>query len=126
MSQNSKKVLAVEDDPLLKKMLCDALRQEGFKVLEANDGKKGIELALKDKPDFILVDILMPVMDGITMLKELYDKGIKDIPVIILSNLVDKEKMREVEFMGENNVTFLLKTDHSIKQIMEKVHQRMN
>jgi two-component system chemotaxis response regulator CheY len=83
-------ILIVEDELPLRKILKDELIAAGFNVLEAKDGVEGLDVALKNHPDLILVDILMPKMDGITMLKQLREDPLgKKIQVMILSNLSD-------------------------------------
>src|SRR3989344_1728070 len=83
-----KKILIVEDELAYLELLKSQLTQKGYSVIEAENGKKGLETAKKEKPDLILLDIRMPVMDGITMLdllrKDEYGKSAK---VIILTNL---------------------------------------
>lgn len=81
-------VLIIDDEESIIQVLKDKFEQENFYVLTASDGKKGLEFALNHQPDIILLDIIMPEMDGLTMLAKLRkDKRGKDTHVIILTNL---------------------------------------
>jgi two-component system, OmpR family, alkaline phosphatase synthesis response regulator PhoP len=83
---NRAKILVVEDDVNIVITLQDRLAANGYKVIIACDGKEGLEKALTEKPDIILLDIIMPIMDGHEMLEQLRKtEEVKDIPVIILS-----------------------------------------
>ena len=85
----NKKILVVEDEISLRKALADKFRREGFAVLEAKDGEEGLAVALKEQPHIILLDIVLPKMDGMTMLKKLRQENAwgKSVPVILLTNL---------------------------------------
>jgi DNA-binding response OmpR family regulator len=86
-----KKILLVDDDPQIHDLYKLRLSGAGFTVLEAWNGKEGIEMAKKEKPDFILLDVLMPVMDGPRALLEIKeDPELKAIPVLILTGLEDR------------------------------------
>ncbi len=120
--QNSKKInlLIVEDDISLMKALAGKFIGEGFDVLEAKNGQEGLDMAMKERPDLILLDIVMPKMDGITMLKALRNDGeAKDTPVIILSNLTDAAKT--VELVESGVADYLVKSDWSLEDIVKKV-----
>jgi CheY-like chemotaxis protein len=85
-----KKILIVEDEEPMRRVLKDTLEQEGFIVFESSDGKAGLEEAFVKRPDLILLDILMPKMDGMTVLKQLREEEWgKGVPVVILTNLND-------------------------------------
>ena len=94
-----KVILIVEDDPNSLKLFRDLLHIPGYATLEATNGKQGVELANDKKPDFILMDIQMPIMDGIEATKILKaNAGTKDIPIIALTAYAmegDEERMRE-------------------------------
>ena len=91
-------VLIVEDDPLNLKLIRDLLQVSGYTTLEATDGKQGIALAKGEKPDLILMDIQMPVMDGLKATRILKAEAeTKDIPIIALTSYAmkgDEEKIR--------------------------------
>ena len=71
MTQQNKKILIVEDEEDMLRALVDELGHEGFETLEAKNGKEGLSIALKERPDLILLDILMPEMDGMAVMKHL-------------------------------------------------------
>jgi len=85
-----KTILIVEDETYLREVLRDKLNYTGFKTLEASNGKEGYQLALRQKPDLILLDLLMPVMNGIEMIKKLStDHWGANVPIIIMTNVND-------------------------------------
>lgn len=90
---NQIKVLLVEDDPMVVKMYQRKLTLEGFNLTLAFNGEEGLTALKKDKPDIILLDVMMPKMNGIEMLKIVKtDPNFKDIPVVILTNLGDRQE----------------------------------
>ena len=98
MEEKTKKntVLIIEDELDLRGLLKTKLISEHFEVLEADNGKIGLDISLSSHPDIILLDIVMPVMDGLAMLKELrQDEWGKTAKVIVLSNLNEAEKVSE-------------------------------
>ena len=121
MAEVKKTILIIEDEESLLQALKDKISRENHcNILEAKNGKEGLEMALKKHPDLILLDIIMPVMDGMTMLKKLReDKWGKDAKVIILSNLSDAEKASESLEQGVHD--YLVKTDWHIDDVVKKV-----
>lgn len=120
----AKKILVVEDEPSLLGALQNKLTQEGFEFIEAQNGQIGLEKALAEKPDMILLDIIMPVMDGLTMLNKLReDEWGKKVPVIILTNLSDDEKVMEAVKQGSYD--YLIKSNWSIDEVIRKVKERL-
>lgn len=122
-----KKILiveAIEDDVLLRNALNDKLSLEGFGVIEAKDGEEGLVVALRDHPDLILLDIIMPKLDGMAMLKKLReDEWGKSARVIILTNLDDVSKVAEA--MGNEVFEYYIKSDTSIESIVAKVKEKL-
>lgn len=123
-SANTKKiVLIVEDDTSLRDALASRCKQSGYDVEQAENGDAGLELALKKHPDLILLDVLMPKMDGLTLLDTLRadDWGSK-AKVIILSNLdATNEILNKV--MSDKPSFYLLKANTSLEQIIQKVQE---
>lgn len=122
--ENKKIVLIVEDEKSLREALRDKLTREGFLVLEAKDGEEGLEIALKYHPDLILLDLLMPKMNGAEMAKKLrQDEWGKNVKIIILTNLAEEEKVkRELE----NSVyAYIIKNDIRLDQVVGKVKQTL-
>ena len=95
------RVLLVEDDGFLASIYAQKLEVEGYDVSFATNGEDGLKLAQKDSPDLILLDLLMPKMDGFEMLEKLKsDKATKEIPVLVLSNLGQKEDVERCIKLG--------------------------
>ncbi len=115
-----KKILFIEDESTLQKAFGDILTQGGYKVISALDGETGLRLAKSEKPDLILLDLVLPKIHGFEVLKKLkQDPETEEIPVIILTNL---ERMEDVEKAIELGAkTYLVKTRYKIEEIMEKV-----
>ncbi len=126
-SEDEKTILVVEDDQSLLVALTDKFTREKFSVLQAKNGKEGLVVALKERPDLILLDIVMPVMDGMTMLKKLREANEwgKTVPVILLTNLTsdDEERMRDITELTPTY--YLIKTDWKIEDVVEKVRERL-
>jgi len=120
----AKKILIVEDEESFLFAFKEKIQGEGFEVLEAKNGEKGLELALKEHPDLILLDILMPVMDGMTMLKKLReDEWGKKAQVILLTNLSDNEKTAQA--LELNTFDYLVKSDWNIKDVVVKIREKL-
>ncbi len=115
-----KTILFIEDESTLQKTFGDILVQKGYKVISALDGEIGLRLAKSEKPDLILLDLVLPSMHGFEVLKELKKNSeTEKIPVIILTNL---EKMEDVEKAIELGAkTYLVKTKYGIEEVIEKV-----
>lgn len=123
--QTSKKtILVVEDEISLRSALRDKLTREGFAILEAKNGEEGLGVSLREHPDLILLDIVMPVMDGMTMLKKLReDTWGKTAKVIILTNLSESVKVAEV--MAQGSFDYLVKSDWKLEDVVKKVKERI-
>lgn len=103
------KILIIDDDPFLSGMYASRLVTEGFTVLVAPDGIAGLEIAKKEKPDAILLDVLMPKLDGFETLKRLKtDSSLKSIPVLMLTSLGQKDDIDRG--LNEGAADYLLKT----------------
>lgn len=116
-----KKILVVEDELAYLKLLNDQLSKRGYDVIEAKDGKEGLTLAKDMRPDLILLDIRMPVMDGIAMLDELRkDEYGKSVKVIILTNLEPDDRILQ-KVLEDLPTYYLMKTDTKLEDLLEKV-----
>jgi len=126
MSQPVKrKILIVEDEVSILRALHDELTNNGFIVLEAKNGQEGLEIALREHPDLILLDIVMPVMDGIAMLDKLRDDAWgENAQVIILTNLSDAEKARQA--MVKGSYAYLVKSDWKLEEVAAKVSDMLS
>lgn len=116
------KLLIVEDEEALSKVMKEKFEREGMTVETVNDGGKAFEVASRFKPDFILLDIILPHKDGLEILAELKaDVDLKNVPVIILSNIVDDDRMKNALKIGA--VDYIMKVQHPINEIVEKVKE---
>jgi CheY-like chemotaxis protein len=116
-----KKVLVVEDDDLLRNFYIDLMKGQGFDVISATNGQEGLTQVQSQKPNVVLVDLMMPVMDGKTMLHQLRQiPEFKTLPVIILTNAGDDESMRETQVF-DNASGFLIKANVSPEEIINRV-----
>lgn len=120
----NKKILIVEDEKSLRVALADKFTREGFEILTAENGKEGLLSALENKPDIILLDIVMPIMDGMTMTSELRkDPWGKDAHVVFLTNLSDAGRV--IESLDRSVTDYLVKSDWKINDIVDMVKGRL-
>jgi|CXWL01.1.fsa_nt_gi CheY-like chemotaxis protein len=122
-----KKILIVEDEPALLRVLSDKFTNEGFSVLEAKNGLTGLKVALEEKPDVILLDILMPELDGMEMMRRLRDSNSygKTVPIVILTNLDADEKITWAVAKDEP-AYYLIKSNVDMDEIVNKVTQSLS
>jgi len=120
-----KLVLIVEDEQPMLKALSEKLGRAGYEVLTAKNGEEGLAVAIQKKPDCILLDVVMPKKDGISMLKELReDEWGKDVPVILLTNLnADDEMLKNINKLEPS--FYLVKSDWRIEDVVERVRRRI-
>jgi len=122
MASAGKRVLVVEDDRFLRRACEACLQQRGFRVLVAVDGEEGLRLARAEKPDLVLLDLLMPKLGGLDVLRSL--KGAPDtreIPVLVLSNSSRQQDIEEITRLGV--VGYLVKADLSLQALGDRVTQ---
>jgi DNA-binding response OmpR family regulator len=119
-----KKILFIEDESALQKTLGEILKQEGYGVVSALDGEVGLRLAKDEKPDLILLDLILPKIHGIDVLKKLKeDKETKEIPVIVLTNL---EGIKDVDGAVQlGATTYLVKAQYTLEEVAEKVKKAL-
>jgi len=122
---NNKTILVVEDDRSLLNVLVERFTGEGFSVLRGLTGEEGLDLAIKNHPDLILLDIVMPKMDGITMLRKLRkDEWGKKALVILLTNLSADDKIMKAVTELEP-AFYLIKTDWKMDDVIERVKKTL-
>ncbi|EKE07695.1 MAG: hypothetical protein ACD_18C00004G0007 [uncultured bacterium] len=113
-------VLLIEDDTFLGNIYKTKFELEKFKVFVAADGLEGLDMAKKKKPDIILLDVLMPKMDGFAVLENLKkDKSLEKIPVILLTNLGQKDDVEKGLELGA--VDYLIKAHFKPSETVSKV-----
>jgi DNA-binding response OmpR family regulator len=116
----SKKILIVEDDKFLRELISRKLQQQEFSVVEAVDGTEGLQKTKEEKPDLILLDLILPGLDGFEVLTRIkQDPHLSSIPVVILSNLGQKEEVERGLKLGA--IDYLVKAHFTPSEIIEKV-----
>ncbi len=116
----SKKILLVEDDKFLRELIAKKLRSEDYEVIEALDGEDGIAKAKELKPDLVLLDLVLPGIDGFGVLAKIKeDPATNQAPVIILSNLGQQEEIARTLKLGATD--FLIKAHFTPSEIIEKI-----
>ncbi len=114
------KVLLIEDEEMLSEMYKTKFEAEGFNFFRAYDGENGLELAKKESPDVILLDIIMPRVDGFAVLEELKkDEATKKAKIILLTNLGQEEDVKKGKTLGADD--YLVKANFTPAQVVEKV-----
>jgi DNA-binding response OmpR family regulator len=124
MSDRRNTILIVEDEEVLRGVLKDRFENEDFDVIVAKDGEEGLLTALEKQPDVILLDIIMPKMDGLAMLKKLrtYDRG-KNVRVVVMTNVNDSKEVHEALANGARD--FLVKSDWVIADLVTSVRNQL-
>ncbi len=121
----SKSILIVEDEVSLLQALVDVFTLEGFHVLSAANGAEGVEIAKQKHPDLILLDIVMPRLDGLGVLKKLReDSWGKTVPVIMLTNLSDYKSVADALKHGVHD--FLVKSNWEIDKVVKLVKRKLH
>lgn len=113
-------ILLVEDDEMLHGMYTQKFTKEGFTIVSAYNGAEGVKMAEEHTPDIILLDIIMPKMDGFAALKKLKKNPVTtDIPVILLTNLGQEEDIRKGKELGA--LDYFIKANHTPQEVVDKV-----
>ena len=116
------KILFIEDEISLQTTLGGALKEAGFEIENAYDGEAGLKAAQTSKPDLILLDLILPKMDGFQVLRDLKSgAGTKDIPVIVLTNLESADDVGKVIALGAT--TYLVKSNYELGDIVTKIKE---
>ena len=125
MATEKKSVLIVEDDAALRKVLIDKLTSEGFDVFGAVNGEEGLKVAEEKQPSLVLLDIFMPIMDGVTMLSKLRGSNAwgKHVIVLILTNSIDAQTIAKVSGLGAAD--FMIKSEWSLDALVSRIRERL-
>jgi len=116
----AKKILLIEDDKFLRELIIQKLAKEDYDLFEAVNGEEGIKIAKSQKPDLMLLDLILPEVDGFEVLSRMKeDSELSQIPVIILSNLGQKDDIEKGLKLGA--VDYLIKAHFTPNEIIEKV-----
>ena len=123
MDKSNKKILIVEDEKEFQLVLKQNFDSAGFEVFTAYDGQEGLDAIQKENPDLILLDIAMPKMNGIEMIKTL-DEKYKKIPIIFLTNMKDDIHISQAMELIPNT-EYIIKSDISINRLIERVKEKL-
>lgn len=116
----AKNILVIEDDKFLRELIIQKLIREGYETSEAVDGEEGIKKIKQEKPDLILLDLILPGIDGFEVLSRAKeDSSLAQIPIIILSNLGQKSEVERGLKLGAN--AYLIKAHFTPGEIIEKI-----
>jgi DNA-binding response OmpR family regulator len=121
--EKQKKILVVEDEQSIRTAIVDTLQEtKKFLPIEAENGKEGVELALSKHPDLILLDLVMPEMDGMTALKKIReDAWGSSVPVIIYTNLSATNEQLVEDMVNNRPAYYLVKSDWKLSDIVDKI-----
>jgi len=114
------KILVIEDEAVLQKAMSDMLGEYEYESIQAIDGEQGLALAGSEKPDLILLDLVLPKKHGLEVLEELKgNEETKNIPVIVLTNLEEKEDISRAMELGAKS--YLVKADYDIGEVIKRI-----
>lgn len=117
-----KKILLIEDEQALQKTLTSKLESGKYNVISSLNGEDGLLMAKKEKPDLIILDLILPKKSGFEVLREIKEtEEIKDIPIIILTNLEDMTDIQKVFDLGAT--TYLVKANYGLDEIFKKIKE---
>jgi CheY-like chemotaxis protein len=115
-----KKILLIEDEQLIIELLTKKLTEEGYDVSVAKDGEEGMSAMQEEKPDLILLDVVMPKMGGLEVMEEMQkDPDLKRIPVIVVSNSGQPVELDRAKQLGAKD--WLIKTEFDPQEVIDKV-----
>ena len=124
MSEHKPKVLMIEEDRFLRKVYRDKFSRLGFEFLEATNGEEGVNKVIYEKPDLILLDLMLPKKNGFDVLIDIKgNKNTQPIPVIILSNLGQESDIKRGLSLGAED--YLVKTEVSLSEVVKKVREEI-
>jgi CheY-like chemotaxis protein len=117
-----KKILVIDDDQFFSKTLEAALPAGKYSLLSAEDGEAGLQKLISEKPDLVILDLMMPKLDGASFLKKLQEsKDLPKVPVLVSSNLSSVKKISDVMAMGA--VGYVIKSDESLQSIVQDIER---
>ena|SRR5688572_5632124 len=124
-NNNSKTILIIEDEPSLRLALLAKLQSENFNMIEAGDGQEGLKISLEKHPDLIILDLMLPVLDGVSFLNELHkDEWGKNAKIIILSNVARNDLPDRATMI--NDYPYFEKTKLDLDNFLESVKLTLN
>jgi DNA-binding response OmpR family regulator len=124
MENSQKKILIVEDEPSMLSILNDKLLETGWETIQARNGEEGLKIALEQHPDLILLDLLMPKMDGTTTINKLReDEWGKTVPVIMLTNVNPDTDTALKDILKTQPAFYFVKSDIDLATLVEKIKE---
>jgi len=118
----AKKILLIEDDPFLVDIYSSKIKKAGFLIEIAEDGEKGLQRAKEGKPDLVLLDIVLPKMDGWEVLEKIrQDENLKDLKVVVLSNLGQKEEVEKG--IALKATKYLIKAHYAPSDVIKEIEE---
>jgi DNA-binding response OmpR family regulator len=121
----SAKILLVDDDMTLHEMYAERLRAEGYNIVSAYDGEEALDKVYKDMPDLILLDIMMPKINGIDVMKKIReDEKVANIPIILLTALV--QEINKIKGMMKPYDQYLIKSEIMPAQVIEAIEKSLS
>jgi DNA-binding response OmpR family regulator len=125
VEENNKTVLVVEDDTILSRAIYLQLKSAGFTITTAEDGVTGLEVMQKVKPDLVILDLLLPKIDGFEVLRIMRSNSeLKDIPVLVFSNLSSDEDKEKAKSLGAQS--YRVKADVKMEDLTKQVKKMLN
>jgi len=122
-SGSKKTVLVVDDERAWIEILSLNLLKFGFKAIHASNGEEGLKIALREKPELVVLDIVMPKMDGLTVMKKLRgDTWGKKVPIVLFTSLMPNEEMMR-RISVDKPALYLIKTEHEPEEVVGKIHE---
>ena len=123
--EKTKKILLVEDDTGFRKAISECFEETEFLIVSAVDGEDGLAKIKEENPDLILLDILLPKLDGVEMARKLREAGDKT-PIIFLTNVKNDDRISEAMEVTQAQADYIVKTDVSVKDIIDRIRKRLN
>ena len=118
----AKKILIVEDDTFLQELEARKLSKEGYEILTAGDGAEGLRILKKEKIDILLLDLLLPGIDGFELLEQIKkDKDLKEIPIVVFSNLSEEKDIEHAKSLGISE--FMVKSNFTLDELVAKIKE---
>lgn len=114
------KILFIEDEPALQKTLGNFLRERGYQMVSALDGESGLRLVKSEHPDLVLLDLILPRLHGLEVLKAMSDDPkLRAIPAIVLTNVESSQSVEQAVELGAR--AYLVKTSYTLDEVLEKI-----
>ena len=120
-----KKILICEDEEFVARSYVKRLKLEGYNVLHAHNGEESLALMREEKPDLVLLDLMMPLKNGFEVLKEVRDDDeLKKLKIIVASNLGQKSDIEEAMNLGA--IDYIIKSNVSLRELVEKIQKHLS